>query len=333
MRELTIVMYHYVRDLKNSSYQEIKGLDTELFKEQFQYLSKYYNFISAYDLIEAVKSGDALPPQAVLMTFDDGYMDHFDVVFPVLAKAGVSGCFFPPAKCITQNEILDVNKIHFILAATEDKSKIVDFIRTALDEHRESYDLKPTQVYWNEVAKPGRFDPPEVVYIKRMLQRELPEDLRNILTNHLFENFVTSDKKEFSQSLYMDTAKIAYLQNSGQYVGSHGFDHYWLNSLSREKQAAELDASLDFLEEIGSSRDDWIMCYPYGGYNETTLELLRERNCLVGLTTQVGIADLDCKETLILPRLDTNDLPVDGLAEPNKWTRQIGNRVDREKAV
>ena len=34
MNNLTIVMYHYVRDLKNSRYPDIKGLDVSLFKEQ-----------------------------------------------------------------------------------------------------------------------------------------------------------------------------------------------------------------------------------------------------------------------------------------------------------
>ena len=32
MSNLTIVMYHYVRDLKNTRYPGIKGLDIDLFK-------------------------------------------------------------------------------------------------------------------------------------------------------------------------------------------------------------------------------------------------------------------------------------------------------------
>ena len=40
---ITIIMYHYVRDLKKSKYSEIKGLDINLFKEQVYYLNKHYN--------------------------------------------------------------------------------------------------------------------------------------------------------------------------------------------------------------------------------------------------------------------------------------------------
>ena len=32
--KVTIIKYHYVRDLKNSRFNEIKGLDVSLFKEQ-----------------------------------------------------------------------------------------------------------------------------------------------------------------------------------------------------------------------------------------------------------------------------------------------------------
>ena len=34
MSNITIVMYHYVRDLKNSKYPKIKGLDISFFKEE-----------------------------------------------------------------------------------------------------------------------------------------------------------------------------------------------------------------------------------------------------------------------------------------------------------
>lgn len=41
--KLTVVMYHYVRDLQNSRYPQIKGCDVRLFKEQIKFLQKHYN--------------------------------------------------------------------------------------------------------------------------------------------------------------------------------------------------------------------------------------------------------------------------------------------------
>jgi len=325
MSKLTIVMYHYVRDLKHSRYPEIKGLDIALFKEQLVYIKKHYNVISAYDLMDAIKSNSTsdLPPQSLLLTFDDGYIDHFTDVFPVLDREKLSGCFFPPAKCILESQVLDVNKIHFILACVPDKSVLVNYIYQSLDENRSLYHLESSEFYWQKCGVPSRYDTAEVMFVKYMLQRELLEKLRYVITNELFKKFVSNDEKAFSKELYSSIDQISCLQRNGMYIGSHGFDHYWLNSISEDDQRKEIDLSLEFLKKIGSDPFRWIMCYSYGEYNESLLTILKERNCSVGLTTKVGVADLNSDNPLTLPRLDTNDLPKDSKLEPNEWTIKV----------
>ena len=53
--EVTVVMYHYIRDLKNSRYPNIKGLDIEKFKKQIKFFKENYNFVRIEDLIEYYK--------------------------------------------------------------------------------------------------------------------------------------------------------------------------------------------------------------------------------------------------------------------------------------
>jgi len=322
-RYLTIVMYHYVRELKHHRYPEIKGLTIASFKEQIAYVKKYYNPISAYDLMDCIESGCDLPTRPLLLTFDDGYIDHFSEVFPFLNRNKLSGCFFPPAKCILENRVLDVNKIHFILACIPDKNVLVSYIYQFLEENRSSYHLESREYYWKKNGVPSRYDTAEVMFVKYMLQRDLPKELRNVITDQLFKKFVSNDEKAFSKELYMSTDQISCLQRNGMYIGSHGYDHYWLNSLSEDAQKREIDLSLEFLKKIGSDTERWIMCYPYGSYNESLLSILKQRNCSVGLTTEVGIADLTKDNPLTFPRLDTNDLPKDSKAETNAWTQKV----------
>lgn len=317
---ISIIMYHYVRDLKHSRYPEIKGLDIALFKEQIAYIKKHYNVISAYDLMDIIRSKTDLPPKSLLLTFDDAYVDHFTQVFPVLDEQRLPALFFPPAKSILKHQVLDVNKIHFILACVPDKSVLVNYIYQSLDENRSSYDLESKEFYRKKCGVPSRYDTAEVMFVKHMLQIELPEKLRHVITDELFKKFVSSDEKSFSKELYMSIDQISCLQRNGMYIGSHGFDHYWLNSISEDDQRKEIDLSLEFLKEIGSDLCHWIMCYPYGAYNESLLTILKERNCSVGLTTKVGIADLEKDNPLTLPRLDTNDLPKKSNESPNEWT-------------
>ena len=50
MNDLTIVMYHYVRNIKDSQYQNIKGLETDGFRRQLDYLSDNINIIKEMQL-------------------------------------------------------------------------------------------------------------------------------------------------------------------------------------------------------------------------------------------------------------------------------------------
>lgn len=120
MSNLTVVMYHYVRPIKGSRYSEIKGLEYSDFIEQILFIKKHYNPISMQEAINSFYNNEKLPENAVLLTFDDAYSDHFKYVYPILKKNGIQGSFYAPAKTIADKEILDVNKIHFILASCTD---------------------------------------------------------------------------------------------------------------------------------------------------------------------------------------------------------------------
>jgi Predicted xylanase/chitin deacetylase len=322
-KDITIIMYHYVRDLKHSRYPEIKGLDKNLFIEQLNYLKKYYNFVSVEQIIEVNLEGKKLPPKAVLLTFDDAYIDHFTVVFPLLMQYGIKGAFYPPVKAVTKHTVLDVNKIHFILASIKDEDlpALLNEIKVLLDNYREEYALLSFEDYFNELAVANRFDCKEVVFVKRLLQVKLDEQLRRIMTDKLFQKIVGIDEAAFSRELYMSKDQIKCMIDCGMHIGSHGYDHYWLGSLSKEKQEFEIKESVKFIETVGGDINNWTICYPYGNYNEDTISLLKKYNCKLGLTTIVDIASLDESEDTILklPRLDTNDIPKSGTAEPNDW--------------
>ena len=75
-QNLTVVMYHYVRDLKHSRYPSIK--------EQVAFLKKHYSFVTVEEVIAATQGIHKLPSHPVLLTFDDAYIDHFTYVFPIL---------------------------------------------------------------------------------------------------------------------------------------------------------------------------------------------------------------------------------------------------------
>lgn len=307
-KKFTVVMYHYVRNLAISNYPKINGLDLNLFKEQIHYFKKHYTFITMKELIEAYENNSDFPNNAILLTFDDGYIDHYNHVFPILNDCKIQGCFYPPATTILNKQVLDVNKIHFILASVENKNLIINDIFNEMDKYRDCYNLKSNTYYFSKLAIKTRFDSAEVVFIKRILQVALIEDLREKIVSHLFKKYVTSDEKSFSEELYMSKKHAKTMIEAGMHFGSHGYKHYWLSSLSRENQEIEISKSINFLNDIGVDMNLWTMCFPYGDYNSDTLSLLKEYGCKAAFNTKVDIASFK-NNRFEIPRLDTNDLP------------------------
>jgi peptidoglycan/xylan/chitin deacetylase (PgdA/CDA1 family) len=156
--------------------------------------------------------------------------------------------------------------------------------------------------------------------IKRLLQRELPVALRKRISDELFREYVTQDESGFSRELYMSISELRAMCAAGMYIGSHGYEHYWFDTLDKKNQEREIDLSLRFLQTVGSDIENWVISYPYGAYNDSLLGIVRNKGCKAGFMTEVRIADLGRDDPLIIPRLDTNDLPKHGDAAPNEWT-------------
>lgn len=319
MNNLTIVMYHYVRDLKNSRFPEIKGLDLDLFIEQIQYLRKNYHIISMEEVIHSIDNQAKIPSKSVLLTFDDAYSDHYMNVFPVLEKFQLQGSFYIPSKAVLENTVLDVNKIHFILASVQDKSDIVRDLKHLLKAYKEEYKLQDFDFYYKKLAFPNTYDTEEIIFIKRLLQVELIEELRTILTNTLFEKYVGISESSFSRELYMNEEQIKSMLRRGHHIGNHGYNHYWWNTLTKEEMREELDLSMTFLDKIGVDMNNWTACYPYGSYNDQAIGMLKEKGCKLAVTTEVGIASTNKSTRFVMPRLDTNNLPKGQFNKTNEW--------------
>ena len=310
-RRIEIVMYHYVRDLARSRYPDIKGRTVEEFRGQLDWIRAHRTVVGADAVLEAVATGAPLPECACLLTFDDAFIDHHAVVFPILRDLGLPGAFFPPARVVLEHRVLDVNKLHFVLAAVADKAALLDAMFRQMAALRDEFALPPDAHYRAAVDVSGnRWDTPDVAFFKRMLQRELPGAARTRIADRLFREFVSDDEAAFARSLYMSVAQMREMAAAGMFFGSHGYNHAWLNRLPPEEQEREIDLGLAFLRDLGAPTDRWMMNYPYGGWNESLLGILRRKGCTAGLSTRVDVADLDRDDPLLLPRVNTNDLPV-----------------------
>jgi peptidoglycan/xylan/chitin deacetylase (PgdA/CDA1 family) len=92
-RTLRVLMYHKVNDVPENSVTVPAGL----FDEQMAQLRELgYRPVSLDDVLAYYVDGVPLPPNAVLISFDDGYRDNLENAVPVLLRYGYPAVIFVP---------------------------------------------------------------------------------------------------------------------------------------------------------------------------------------------------------------------------------------------
>ena len=310
MSKLYIVMYHYTRDLQHSRYPRIKGLDVGLFRRQLTFFKEHFSAVTMEEVMEAAEGEYELPKNALLLTFDDGYIDNYTYAFPLLEEMGMQGSFFIPGKTFAEHQLLDVNKIHYILASANMNSLLADVYERMNYYRGAEFDYPSNEALFAEYATKGRFDTAETVFVKRMLQTALPERVRNNICSDLFERYVGVKEEQLAYELYMTEEQIRTMKRHGMFIGLHGYDHYWLGNLPPAQMREDIMRALEVMDGLIDHRR-WVMNYPYGNYSDEVIEFIRENGACMGLTTEVDVADIvrGGDRRFELPRLNCNDFP------------------------
>ncbi len=85
-----VLLYHRVNDARDPFFS---GLPVRVFGEQMELLRRYFNVLSLEELINRTKGGD-IPPNAIAITFDDGYRDNYENAFPILKRYDLPATIF-----------------------------------------------------------------------------------------------------------------------------------------------------------------------------------------------------------------------------------------------
>lgn len=301
-KEKLLHLLVHVREIQNSPYPNLKGLEFKNFRKQLDFLEKNFNFFDPNELFHNKKFKE----NSCILTFDDGFKDHIEYVLPELKKRKIKGIFFPPALPIENQVALDVHLIHFILEKTKDIKKLnLELFKNLKNNNYSDRDIEKL---WNENSYKNNYDNAEVSFFKRVLQKILPIELRKKIINKLFKEICEKSLEDFSKELYLNKKEILQMIDEGMLVGSHTYNHYWLNTLSKKEQNEEIDLSINFLKNLNLKTKNWIMCYPYGAYNKDTISLLKSKDCSFAFTTKSGASDL-LNEPYELKRKDTTEFP------------------------
>ena len=300
----TIVFYHYVRDVERTPFPGIKALSVTDFEAQVDRLQARFEIIDGSTFERAVIEQSGFDRPAALLTFDDGFVDHYEHCFPLLRSRGLGGLFFLSGATLGRRPaLLNVHKTHFLLsqlggdrfakevaAAIEDEGAVL----RGRGEEREG-------VY--------RYDEAPDVWIKRVLNYEIPYAVADRILSALFERHI-GDTEGFARELYLSASQVGEMAESGMTFGFHTETHPVLSRLDRERQRAELRNGPSMIRDL-TGQQGVSFCYPYGlahTYNSDTLSVLEECGYTMAFNTTRREVVIGQEQRYELPRFDTRDV-------------------------
>ena len=306
-KELIIAMYHYVRDMNRSGLPKMRGLDISDFRKQLDFFEENFEVVRMEQVMDHLEGLSVLPENALLLTFDDGYRDHYDYVLPLLKEHGMQGSFFVPGRVLRERRMLDANSIHLLLA-TASEDVLFDDLLVLIEDKRADRDLPHMDMLMDEFLIANRWDGPKTNFIKRILQWVLPSDVRKEIIDEFLRRYLDADERSLADDMYMTFDELAEMRDEGMYIGVHGYSHDWMGKMPADEAISEIDASLEILDDL-LDRNRWVMNYPYGNIAPEIFDALKARGCVMGITTEPRTANVGGEDPLTLPRWDCNDFP------------------------
>ena len=299
------VMYHYVRPGTDTPPYEYYHLDLADFRRQLDHFDETYDLIDRETFLDCVAGERSPPEDAVVLTFDDGLIDHYEHVLPELRARGLWGLFFIPGPI--GDDALAVHRVHTLLGTTP-----AEAVSEALAAVVDPADVREGRREEFERMYESSSSDEAVTRVKRTLNYLLPYDRVPEVLDALEDQFPEAGVDP--TDLYLSPEQVGALSDAGMLVGGHTVTHRVLSRLSPAEQRSEVERSLSYVERVAGDQPIRSFAYPHGTaetFDDASLAALRESDCDVAFTTEPSAvtADALAESPLQLARRDCNEFP------------------------
>ncbi|HEX7242225.1 MAG TPA: polysaccharide deacetylase family protein [Longimicrobiaceae bacterium] len=302
-REVIGFCYHVVSDRALPHVRHLYQYKSAAqFEADLVWLKRRFRLVSHAEILEGWKSGRGVGPNAVHVTFDDGYAECFSVVRPLLLKHGVPCTFFVNTDVLDNRAMLGFNRISLCLDALKraDGGEVAAALREAEDAGGEPLPDVAAFALWVRRAVRDPDSRAEAV-IERMRAR-LGVDV---------EAFLRAERP------YLTTDQVGQLVRDGFAVGGHTKFHPHLGSTrGLERVEEEIVESCRVVGEItGTERVPFAFPYDANGVDRAFLRDLLSRHPSVG--PLFGTGSLMPDEDFMVNRMLADPPPAVGRARSN----------------
>ncbi len=293
---LVVSNYHYIREEFNYKYPSIFGLTPKQFEKQLIALSKLGRFISQAELLDFIDK--PFDKNYILITFDDGLSEQFNLAKPILNKLGIPFVFFINTTNYQEKKVSLVHKTHIIRSEISSE-EIVRFIEKNFSNRLNEEEKRLAILNYN-------YDAAVAAHLKYLLNFKLNRNEQEEIINPLFD--AIRNEKQVNKELYFSKAQLNVLSDEDA-LGSHSHSHIPLGIYPEKEIEREFIKTQSFFKNK-FNKEAYSISYPYGSYEacKKVMEIGRDNNFKLGFSMERAV-NVHMKVPLMLSRFDCNDLP------------------------
>jgi peptidoglycan/xylan/chitin deacetylase (PgdA/CDA1 family) len=266
--KLSILIYHQVFAEKDAMRPSEPDLET--FTWQMQLINKHFTPLSISTALKHLENG-TLPPNAICVTFDDGYVNNLEVAAPLLKRLSIPATVyvatgFSYGENMWNDRLLDLVSNQEL---TELDLSLINETNRVLTHQQSRIDA-------------AHFLINKIKYLPFKERKDLIDQLYK--THNIEEN----------SARMMTPDQIKKLPEYGIEIGAHTVDHPILKVNDEAVQFLQMKTSKDALEEwLGRPVKGF--AYPNGkyqtDYDENTRDLAKQAGFDYAVSTNWGVSD------------------------------------------
>jgi peptidoglycan/xylan/chitin deacetylase (PgdA/CDA1 family) len=262
-----ILVYHRVAHRQDSF---LPSIPLPVFEKQMECLARHFHVLELSEAVCALEQ-ENVPRNAVVVTFDDGYLDNFEVAYPVLTALSLPATIFLTTGVIGTDRILWHDRVFRIFQETE---------ATSVQEFGPEKRTLPLDGPLQRTAARIRV----LGHLKRLEPGSRDEKI-----DQLAERLGEADTPSGGR-LMLSWEEVREMHRGGISFGSHTVTHPVLSRISPDRVQREVVESRREIERrLGTPIT--MFAYPngrQGDFDETTKRLLKDAGYECALTTVFG---------------------------------------------
>jgi len=278
-KKKTCLMYHRVLP-EGPTFNCEPGMyvTSDVFEMHLKLLAENYCLCKLEDIFQIEfrdRFGQKNKPVCCL-TFDDGWVDFYQIVFPLLKKFAIPATVFLPTAFIGGNKLFWTDRL-------------LNMIHFAVNHPM----LSPENISFSSTVGKQLFDfvcaGPQKINNAIEFMKPYPTEVITATLDEI-ELFLTQESTSPEKRMFLNWEEVREMKDSGFVkFGSHTHNHCILTTLKKSEIQYELNTSLQILEAQGAVDKGFIpFCYPNGNTNDNIAQMVKDAGFHLAVTTQKG---------------------------------------------